>query len=258
VKASLLAVPAVIANELDVADVRPDEAAVNASPVPAVVTFTPVNVATPLTAFTVNVPLSPGTPESVTGAVDDVTVLPKASCNATLGCWANATPATVEADGCVVKANCDVAAGVIANVEDVADVKAPDAAVNVRFVPAVVTLTPVNVATPLTAFTVKVPLSPGTPESVTDAVDDVTVLPRASCTVTIGCWANATPAAVDVDGCVVNANCDAAAGVIANVEDVADVKAPDAAVNVRFVPVVVTLTPVNVARPFTAFTTTVP
>ena len=176
-KVSLLAVPAVIANELDVADVRPVEAAVNASPVPTVVTFTPVNVATPLTAFTVKVPLSPGTPESVTGAVDDVTVLPKASCTVTLGCWANATPATVEADGCVVKANCDVAAGTIANALEVAEVKTPDDAVNARFVPAVVTLTPVNVARPLTAFTTTAPCSPGTPDSVTAAVDEVTRLP---------------------------------------------------------------------------------
>ena len=62
-------------------------------------------------------------------------------------------------------------------------------------------LRPLNVATPLTALLVLVPdkTAPLVPvpeviASVTDAVDEVTVLPYASCTVTRGWVLNAVPA----------------------------------------------------------------
>ena len=73
---------------------------------------------------------------------------------------------------------------------------------------------PANVATPFTAATVTVPDSvPGPPvggvplviASVTGDVSEVTVLPSASCTVTFGCVANATPP-VELLGCWVKAS----------------------------------------------------
>ena len=75
----------------------------------------------------------------------------------------------------------------IAKAFDAAGVNEPDVADNVLPDPARSTLNPENDATPATAFTVAVPLNVPVPEpiaTVTDAVDDVTVLPYVSCTVT--------------------------------------------------------------------------
>jgi hypothetical protein len=127
--------------------------------------------------------------------------------------------------------------------------------------PAAVTRTSLNVATPSTEETVVVPArdpGPAARVSVTDAVESVTVLPNASWTVTTGCVANATPATVEEDGWVVNARFDAVAKVMSNVLDVAEVKEPDAADNVSPVPAVSTFKPANVTTPFTAFTEDVP
>jgi hypothetical protein len=149
---------------------------------------------------------------------------------------------------------------VTSNVLDVAEVKEPDAADNVRPVPAVSTFKPANVTTPFTAFTEDVP--DNVPELTVSEIESldvvVTVFPNASWTVTTGCVANAVPATVEEDGCVVNANFDADANVMSNVLDVAPVRLPDAADNVRPVPAVSTFKPAKVATPLTAFTVVVP
>ena len=102
----------------------------------------------------------------------------------TTGCCANAVPAAVLADGCVVSAilvavpAVMVKAGLV-----VAEVSVPLVAVRTLFVPARSTLRPLKVATPLTAATVAVPLRVPVPvvsASVTLALDVVTVFPCAS------------------------------------------------------------------------------
>jgi hypothetical protein len=179
VNTTFVGVEALIVIGDDVAVVSPDDVAESVSPTPGAVALTPANVATPATAATVVVPDSdPELMPSDTDAVEEVTVLPKASCTVTTGCVLKATPAKVGVEGCVVNANCDGAPAVIAKVDDVAEVNADDEAVSDRPVPTVVTLTPLNVARPLTALTTSVPCSPGTPDSVTDAVDDVTRFQR--------------------------------------------------------------------------------
>jgi hypothetical protein len=220
VNASLEAAKAVIANVLDVAAESDPDDADKVRPVAALVMLRPVKVATPFTALTVAVPDNvPALTASVTDAVDVVALFPNSSCTVTTGCDANALPAAVEADGCVVNANFDADAAVIANVLEVAAVSDPDVADRVRPVPAVVALNPLNVATPLTAFTVAEPDNvPVLMLRVTGAFESVTVLPKVSCTVTTGCAVNAVPATVDDDGCVENASFTAAADVTVVVE----------------------------------------
>ena len=188
VNTSLDAAAAVIAKVLDVAAVSEPDEAVNVRPVPAVVEPKPLNVATPFTALTVAIP--DNVPELMLNeieSVDEATVLPYVSCTVTTGCDANAVPAAVVADGCVVKANFDAGAAVTANGLDVAAVRDPDVADSVRPVPAVVELNPLNVATPFTAFTVVAPDNvPELTLSVTDTFEFDTVLPNASCTSTTG------------------------------------------------------------------------
>ena len=186
--ANLDAAAGVIANALDVASASEPDVADNVSPVPALVMLSPLNVATPFTALTVVVPDNvPELTASATETVEFVILLPNPSCTVTTGCDTNDTPATVDADGCVVNASLDAAVGVIANELDVAAVSEPDVADKVNPVPAVVAINPLNVATPFTAFTVVVPDNvPELTASATDAVDVVTVLPNASCTVTTG------------------------------------------------------------------------
>ena len=76
---------------------------------------------------------------------------------------------------------------------EVTDVNEVEAKVNV-YEPAVACVKSVNVATPLTAVTVVVPLNvPPDAETVTDAFECETVLPIASTMRTTGCVANAAP-----------------------------------------------------------------
>src|SRR6185295_12630142 len=93
-----------------------------------------------------------------------------------------------------------------------------------------------NVATPPDADTVVVPDSVPPPglvpmARVMLAVEVVTVLLNASCTVTCTAGAIATPAMAFV-GCAVNASLAAAAGLMLNAADVAPVSGADAAVKV--------------------------
>src|SRR6185369_3926562 len=93
-----------------------------------------------------------------------------------------------------------------------------------------------NVATPATAATVVVPDSVPPPglapmATVTLAVELVTVFPNASCTATCTDGLTAAPA-VALVGCTANATFEAAAGLMLNPEEVAPVRAPEAAVSV--------------------------
>src|SRR5512133_2514750 len=93
-----------------------------------------------------------------------------------------------------------------------------------------------NVATPADADTVMVPDSVPPPglvpiATVMPAVELVTVLLNASCTVTCTAGAMETPAVAFV-GCALTASLDAAAGLMLNAEEIAPVSEPDAAVSV--------------------------
>src|SRR3954467_8231787 len=93
-----------------------------------------------------------------------------------------------------------------------------------------------NVATPLTADTAVVPDSVPPPglvpiATVMLAVEPVTVLLNASCTVTCTAGEMETPAVAFV-GWVVKASLEAAAGLTLNPAEVAPASAPDAAVRV--------------------------
>src|SRR4051812_23665227 len=93
-----------------------------------------------------------------------------------------------------------------------------------------------KVATPLVAATVVVPESVPPPGlvpivAVMLAVEVVTVLPNASCTVTCTAGLIATPA-VALVGWTLKASLEAAAGLMVNAAEVAPVSAPDAAVKV--------------------------
>ena len=82
---------------------------------------------------------------------------------------------------------------VVVKLADVTDVNAVEAKVKV-FVPAVVCVKFVNVATPLTAVTVVVPPKvPPEAVTVTEALEPVIVLPEASTIRTTGCVLRAAP-----------------------------------------------------------------
>src|SRR5512140_2245811 len=94
-----------------------------------------------------------------------------------------------------------------------------------------------KVATPALAATVVVPESAPPPglvpmPTVMLAVEPVTVLLKASCTVTCTAGLIATPAVVVFAGWTVNASLVAAAGLMVNVEEVAPVSPDDDAVSV--------------------------
>src|SRR6185369_9213475 len=93
-----------------------------------------------------------------------------------------------------------------------------------------------NVATPFTADTVVVPDSAPPPglvpmATVMLALELVTVLPNASCTVTCTAGAIATPATALL-GCTENASLEAAAGVMLNPAEVAPVRPAEVAARV--------------------------
>src|SRR5688572_22307527 len=119
-----------------------------------------------------------------------------------------------------------------------------------------------NVATPFTAATVEVPDSVPLPglvpiATVMLAVELVTVLLKASCTVTCTAGAMDTPATALV-GWTVKASLVAAAGLMVNAELDAPVSAPDAAVRVYPTPALSIERLENVATPLTAATVVVP
>ena len=95
---------------------------------------------------------------------------------------ANAVPATVVADGCVVNASLFTAAGIMEKAGLVVAVITPaEDADKTLLAPAKFIFNPLNVATPEDALTVVVPLKVPVPvvkERVILAVDDVTVFPN--------------------------------------------------------------------------------
>src|SRR5262245_54656860 len=167
------------------------------------------NVATPFTADTVVVPDSVPPPglvpmATVMLAVELVTVFPNVSWTATCTAGEMFTPA-VALVGWTVKATFEAAAGLMLNAAEVAPVSGAEAAVSVYPVPTLSMERLENVATPLTADTVVVPDSVPPPglvpmATVTLAVELVTVLLKASCTVTCTAGLIATPA-VALVGC---------------------------------------------------------
>ncbi len=177
-----------------------------------------LKVATPLEAVTGFVPLSVPEPglapmAMVIEALLLVTVLPKASWTVTWTAGLMLTPATVVL-GWTVNASLLAAAGVTLKVLLVAPVSVPLVALRVYPVPVLLIDKLLKVATPLTAFTGVVPLSVPPPglapmAMVIEALLPVTVLPKASWTLTwtaglmltpatvlLGCWLNASLLAV--------------------------------------------------------------
>src|SRR5437762_3533772 len=119
-----------------------------------------------------------------------------------------------------------------------------------------------NVATPLTAETVLVPDSVPPPglvpmATVMLAVEPVTVLLNASCTVTCTDGAMAPPATALV-GWTVKANSAAAGAVMVNADEVAPVSPAEAAVRVYPATALSMDRLENVATPFTAATVVAP
>jgi hypothetical protein len=185
----------------------------------------PLNVATPFTVLTVAIPLNVPLPgfvpiATVTEAAPLVTVFPPASCTVTTGCGLNSALTTTPT-GFVVNASFEAAPTEMLKVLLVASVKPLLDAVSVYPVPLLSIDSPLNVATPLTALAVAVPLN--VPllgfvpiATVIEAVLLVTVLPPASCTVTTGCVPKSVPPVVSL-GLVVNASFVAAPTVMLNV-----------------------------------------
>ena len=177
-------------------------------------------VATPATAFTVVVPPStapPGfdTTPSVTAPVKPATVLPCASRTATTGDGVIACPAMV-LPGCVLNASWLAAPGKMSNGAVVALVSDPLDATNVNAVPTLLSESPVNVATPATAFTDAAPTSDAPTAFAPSATEttpenDVAVLPFASCTL-MTTFANDVPT-MPLVGCCVTASFTGAATV---------------------------------------------
>ena len=175
-------------------------------------------VATPLAAATVVVPdtVPPAgfVPiVTVTLPVKPGTVLLMASSAATSTGGARCAPA-VAVVGCMVKASCVGAPGLMSNGALVAPASPVAVADSVYPVPPVTVpvlsmLRPENVATPPTAATVRVPdkVAPGAPvpgviAAVTLPVKPATVLPNASCAVICTAGVSGAPAVVLV-GCTV-------------------------------------------------------
>ena len=166
-------------------------------------------MATPATAALVTVPWSVPVPvwiATVTLIVESapvVTVLPKASSTVTTGWVPKAEPAVAPA-GCVVKTSCEAAAardGEAGRVDGDRAGAGERAGGAQRLRAASVSMRRlVKVATPATAACVTVPWSVPVPvwiATVTLIVESapvVTVLPKASSTVTTGCVPNAAPA----------------------------------------------------------------
>jgi hypothetical protein len=133
-------------------------------------------VATPPTAETVVVPVTPEAVEAiVTEAVEEVTRLPLAS--STLTTAVNAVPAVPFEGGSTVKTSLEAVPELITTLVLVALVIPEEAAVSV-YVPRVFSIRLEKVATPPTAETVVVPVTPEAVEViVTEAVEVAARLP---------------------------------------------------------------------------------
>lgn len=171
-----------------------------------------LKLATPPEAFFVVVPLNvppPGLLPSaiVMAAVDEVTVLLKLSCTVTVGGPGILLPA-LAFPGCAVKASFAAAPGLILKAALVAPVSPVEETVRVYPFPTLSRLRSLKLATPETAFLVKVPLSAPPPgfapiATVIEAVEVVTTLPKLSCTATVKGPGIAAPAAALVGWVVI-------------------------------------------------------
>ena len=129
-------------------------------------------------------------------------------------------------EGWVVTAILLAAAKVMVNAGDVSTVvllKEPWVNRITLLVPTRFTDKPENVTTPLEAATVVVPPTEPSPvwrEAVTESELSVTTLPNSSWIFTTGCWENATPATVLLEGSVVTTILFADAKVMVNAGDV--------------------------------------
>ena len=141
----------------------------------------------------------------VTEALLEVTVFPAASWTVTTG-WVPKSAPPVELEGFVVKTSLLAGPTVIVRLVLTALVSPLAAAVSV-YVPGLSILQPAKVATPETAalgFAVQVRVAPAgvVMVSVTEALLEVTVLPRPSWMATAGCVPKAIPP-VELEGFVV-------------------------------------------------------
>jgi len=261
VKAPLLAAPKVMVIEFESAAVRPAGVAVSTKS-PAVSIFRSTKVATPLTAAFVVVPDNVPVPvffDMTTLRVLSVFVVPVASCIATTGCVANATPAAIAPPGCVVKAPLLAAPKVMVIESESAAVRPAGVAVSTKS-PAVSIFRSAKVATPLTAAFVVVPDNVPVPvffDMTTLRVLSVTAVPVISCIATTGCVPNATPAAIAPPGCVVKAPLLAAPKVMVIESESAAVRPAGVAVS-TWAPAVSIFRPTKVATPEAAAFVVVP
>jgi hypothetical protein len=122
-----------------------------------------------------------------------------------------------------------------------------------------VMLTPVKVATPLTADAVIAPVNVQEEEIVTESEEAVTTLPAESSIVTAKV-ARVVPAVVELGGAVVKTTLDSPAGLIATGDELPDARPLEAAesVNEPFPTRPLSVTPVKVATPDEALTEVVP
>ena len=171
-------------------------------------------MATPFTGVAVDVPVRPVPPlnASVTGLVAVVTVLPLLSCTATVTAGAIVAP-VVALEGCCTNANL-VAVGGGVPPPAVLIVKAPLTAgrspallADNVYMPALLTLRPLKVATPFCGVAVSVPARPLPRVSaiVTGFVAAVTGLPLMSSTATVTAGVMVAPADA-LEGCCTKAS----------------------------------------------------
>src|SRR5437762_2624429 len=221
VKTSRVAVEGTMSNGALVAPVRPVAPADNVYPVPALSMPSEEKVATPPIAASVVVPDSAPPAgfvpiATVTLLLNPGTLLLMASSAATSTGGATCAPA-VAVVGCIVKASCVAAPGLMSNgalVAPPSPVAVADSVYPVPplTVPVLSMLRPEKVATPPTAATVFVPdrVAPAAPVpgvivAVTLPAKPATVLPSASCAVTWAAGVIVAPAVVLV-GWSVNAS----------------------------------------------------
>ena len=253
-------------NASDVAVVNPLEVASKVYPVPALLILKSLNVATPLEAAFVSVPLSVPLPALlfmaiVTLSVAEVTRLSFASRIRTVTAGEIELPAVVFV-GCWLKTSFVAVPTVMLNALDVAVVNEPEVTDNVYPVPELLMFKSLNVATPLEAAFVSVPLSVPLPALlamaiVTLSVAEVTRLSFTSRIRTVTAGEIELPAAV-FDGCWLKTSFVAVPTVMSNASDVAVVNPLEVASKVYPVPALLMLKSLNVATPLDAVWGVVP
>jgi len=180
--------------------------------------------------------------------------LPLISLSSTTGCWAKFVPLWAVALGWVIIASCVAAPGVIVTLVEVSGVSVPEVKRIVRTPVAPVIFKFVKVAKPFASVVavseppkVFAPLA-STAVIVTPAC--ATLLPLASLSCTLGCWAKFTSFCAVALGSVVISKVVAAPGVMLMLFEVAPVRPLLAKLKVRLPAVPVMFKPLKVALPF--------